>query len=282
MRKTALGVSIVFVVLILAFVPRILRAALHISGPDEAAAAQVQQVDADALAATGEPASELRIPILIYHSVHPSRAGETEIQKKMNVTPELFGEQLAYLRESGYTAISMDMFEVFLRAGTSTVAKPIVITFDDGWQNQYEHAFPLLRHYGMTATFYVYTSPLGKDARFMTWEEVKELAAAGIVIGSHTRTHPYLQQISEERLRAEIFESKAILEAQLGRPIVHFASPFGYSDAHIAALAQEAGYHTARTAYQGTQHTWDERYRLTGYFAPQTMREFEWILQDAP
>jgi peptidoglycan/xylan/chitin deacetylase (PgdA/CDA1 family) len=225
----------------------------------------------------------LRIPILIYHTVSPEHPGETLMQRKFNVPPDIFEAQLRYLQSHGYTTISMDELVNDLKTGTtSPIAKPVVLGFDDGWQDQYTTVLPLLQKYHDTAIFYVYTNPIGKDPRFLTWDKIKALQAAGMTIGSHTLSHPYLSKLTPEQLRREVFDSKAILERELGTPVVHFASPFGYTSDALVALLQEAGYTTGRTTYKGNVHSEDSLLRLSGYFAPQTLHDLEWIVGYAP
>lgn len=226
--------------------------------------------------------SGLRIPILIYHSVRPNVVGDTLLQRKFDVVPGMLEQQLEYLQTHGYTAITLDQLVVDLQTGTTSSLKPVVLTFDDAWQNQYVYAFPLLKKYHDTATFFIYTNPIDKDARFLTWAEIKEMQAAGMTIGSHTLTHPYLTKLTPEQLHKELFDSKKIIEAQLGEPIHHFASPFGYMDSTIQSLLKEAGYTTGRTTFKGSIQSRNNLFGLNGYFAPQTLDDFKWILNFAP
>lgn len=233
------------------------------------------------IVATTTPGS-VRVPILIYHTVHPTHSGETLAQIRYNVTPQVFEKQLMYLQDRGYTTISLDQLVSDIQTGTTTVAKPVVLTFDDGWVDQYTTVLPLLKKYGDSAIFYVYTNPISKDKRFMTWDEVRALHEAGMTIGSHTLSHPYLSKLTPDQLRREVVDSKHVLEERLGIEVKDFASPFGYSNDAVVALLNEAGYATGRTTYKGTTHSENDVLKLTGYFAPQTMHDFEWILAFAP
>lgn len=236
------------------------------------------------LAKTGSvPVASVRVPILVYHSVVPDRRGQTIKQKLFSVTPAQLDEQLTFLERNGYTSISFDELRADILAGTTTpVAKPVVISFDDGWENQYANAFPLLKKHHLTATFFVFTNPVGKDDRFFTWEQLKEMQAAGMHIGSHTLSHPKIETLAPEQLHKEVFESKATLEAHLGRPVTAFASPFGKTTPALEAALEQAGYTTSRTLLPGTQHGVADLYTLQAYDVRRTLFDFKWFLRYEP
>ena len=222
----------------------------------------------------------IRVPILIYHNIRPDYDGETQNVKDFTVTPKQLDEQLEYLARHGYTTISLDQLAAGIKAGTtSPILKPIVLTFDDGWKNEFVYGFPILQKYHMTATFFIFTNPIGKHPHYFTWEEVRELDAAGMTIGAHTLTHPLLSRLSPEQLRKEIVGSKKILEEHLGKPVTHFASPFGYTNDSLVALLKETGFTTGRTTYRGSLHSNDDIYRLTGFLVHRNMKEFIYTLE---
>ncbi len=217
----------------------------------------------------------LKIPIFIYHSVRRHIAGESKIQEAYDITPELFEKQLKYLQDNGYTTITLDDLVHDIEQGTTTpVTKPVILTFDDGWRNQYRNAFPLLKKYHMTATFYVYTNPIGKKKHFLTWDQLKEMDAAGMTITSHTLSHPYLKLLSTDELTHEIVESKKILEAELKKPIRHFASPFGYTNSEVVTILKEAGYLTGRTTRKGVYHAKSDLLKLRGILINDDFSDF--------
>lgn len=213
----------------------------------------------------------VHIPIFIYHSVHPYSETDTEIQKQFEITPELFEQHLAYLRDNRYTVISLDQAVEYMKTGVPAMVKPVVLTFDDGWHNQYTYALPLLKKYHVPALFYIYTNPIGKE-RFLSWDDLKEMVAAGMTIGSHTLSHPYMNRLSSEELRREIVDSKKVIQEHLGVPVANFASPFGYWSPEIKALVAEAGYTTGRTAYRSAYQK--DPLELHGIFVGRTLDDF--------
>lgn len=214
----------------------------------------------------------VRVPILVYHSIAPYRAGMSRLVKEFTVPPETFDEQLHYLQQNGYTVIS---FESLVDATTSPSAplpeKPVVLTFDDGWEDLYRHAFPLLMKYHDTATFFIFTNGIG-DRDFMTWSQLKTMQAAGMDIESHSVSHPFLSAMTDKaKLWKEIEGSREIIASHLGRAPDIFAYPYGtYNDLDIAML-KAAGYRAARAdlgpapaAPVFAADTTDELYKLPG------------------
>jgi len=190
----------------------------------------------------------LRVPILVYHSVAPYRADMSALVRRYTVPPESLDEQLHYLQRSGYTVISFEaLVNAMTDASAALPAKPVVITFDDGWEDQYRDAFPLLMKYNDTATFFVFTNGIGnKD--FMRWDQLANMQAAGMDIESHSVSHPFLSAITDKaELWKEIEGSREIIASHLERVPDIFAYPFGtYKELDIAML-KAAGYRAART-----------------------------------
>ena len=217
----------------------------------------------------------LRLPILVYHIVRPSYPSDSAAVKALAVTPETFRAELSYLKTAGYTVIPFTRLDAYFHDGTPLPPKPIVISFDDGWSDQYAYAFPILREFGYPVTFFVFTNAIGHKG-FLTWNELKEMQAAGMSIESHSESHPYLSHMTAtSTLRAEIAGSKRILEAHLGTPVTEFAYPFGMVDARIIRLVQAAGYASARGDYSSTTQSKSRLYDLGGNNAPPTLQKFE-------
>lgn len=204
------------------------------------------------------------VPILIYHSISPHRHKESRLVKYYDVSPESFEKELIYLRDNGYNVIPLGDLVDSLYGKKSLLPKSVVITIDDGWHSQYKYAFPLLKKYHDTATFFIFTNAPGAKY-YMNWDEIREMDKAGMTIGGHTKSHPYLVEIKDPaRLKDEIIGGKKILEEHLGKTVNLFAYPFGHYTNEIISIVKEAGYKSARSTYKGTHHTTADLYTLKG------------------
>ncbi len=192
-----------------------------------------------------EQARLARVPVIMYHDILPKK------QVFFDVTLKEFEQHLRLLHKHGVIPISLDQLVTHLRTGLPLPAKPILLTFDDGYGGHYEYAYPLLKQYGYPAVFSIYTMNVGKNTgrTHVTWEQLRQMAADPLVtIASHSVTHPLdLRSLSENQLKIEVMVSKRILEAQLGIPIRYFTYPSGKYDARVTNLIREAGYEAALT-----------------------------------
>ncbi len=218
-------------------------------------------------AAVGEkevPMEQVDCPILIFHSVRPYGPKDTKGERRFIATPDTLENELAYLRSSGYESVSFYNLANHFLIGSPLPPKPVVISFDDGWESQYVYALPLLKKYSFTATFFIYTNTPGVK-NYMRWDQIKALSAAGMEIGCHSKSHPYLNRIRKKAaLRREIILPKRILEAHLGKAVTVFAYPFGLYNDRAIAMVKEAGFLCARSTYSGISHSVDQLFTLTG------------------
>lgn len=185
---------------------------------------------------------ELLVPILLYHFV-----GRQTLERngrsvsRFNVTAADFEAQLALLKALGYHPVTVGEIAAALDGKAALPERPVALTFDDGWREQYDVAFPILQRYGMRATFFISTSFVGYP-RFMTWEELAELRDAGMEIASHGRKHINLADADDRDAWREIALSKEVLEEKLGVSVVSFAYPFGGYRKGLPAMLERAGY----------------------------------------
>jgi peptidoglycan/xylan/chitin deacetylase (PgdA/CDA1 family) len=189
------------------------------------------------------------VPVLMYHQIgEPPETGD-----RLAVAPAEFARQLAYLHDAGFATITAGEFSAVLAgdAPGELPARPVVLTFDDGFEDFHGRAMPLLDKYGFTATVFVTSgwiqdagahSAPGRPGRMLTWSQLAEAAKAGMEIGAHSLGHPQLDQIPGQQLRAELQESKARLEDGLGFAVPGMAYPFGYYNARVAEVTREVGY----------------------------------------
>lgn len=188
-------------------------------------------------------------PILMYHHVAPKTNNSPYY-----VSPEIFEEQMAWLDANGYNVISLDKFYNGLFGNELLPNRPVVLTFDDGAKDHYLNAFPVMKKYGFTGTFYVITNDVGGGG-FMDWDMLKEMVRDGMDIQSHTVHHPNLAAAGEEELILELTKSKRVLEEKLGNTVKHLAYPGGaYSDLTIKVL-KDLGYLTATTVRHSQYHS---------------------------
>lgn len=219
--------------------------------------------------------TETRVTILVYHIVRPSYASDSAAVRALALTPETFDAELKHLQESGYHIVTFADLEASLASSTPLLPKSVVLAFDDGWSDQYTYAFPILKKYHDTATFFVFTNAIGnKD--FLTWAQLQDMLSAGMRVGDHSRSHPYLTKIHSERtLWSEIEGSKKLLEQKLGVAIDQFAYPFGLHNPQILALVKEAGFKSARgDSARGDVIDSDQLYALPALNAPTTLAAF--------
>jgi len=191
------------------------------------------------------------VPILSYHSVG-------EVASEYVVPLSAFEEQLDWLAAQRFRTVSLhDLAES--RAGRATLPpRAIVLTFDDGKSDALDVVVPSLRKRGMRATFFIITGQVGEPG-FLTWEGVRALGAAGMEIGSHTRTHPRLPDLLDEAVEEELKSSKSILEAEIGKTVEALAYPYNSLRSRTIALAAAAGY---RIAVAGPAHGSSDVLRL--------------------
>lgn len=225
--------------------------------------------------ASSSAAHEIRLPILVYHVVRPSSPNDSAAVRAIAVTPEIFDAEMNHLKSAGYHVVRFDDLEAYFTSDTPLPPKPIILSFDDGWGSQFIYAFPILEKYRYPATFFIFTNSIDHHG-FFTLDNLRALQAAGMTIGDHSRSHPYLADItSTSTLWDEIAGSKQVLEQKLGIPINEFAYPFGQYNATIVSLVKEAGYKSARgDAYSGTQSA-GRLFTLSALNAPITLSAFE-------
>ncbi len=188
---------------------------------------------------------EVLIPILMYHFVgRETLERDGRSVSRFNVTAADLEAQLLLLHQLGYHPVTVGEIAAALDGQMTLPDRPVALTFDDGWREQYDVAFPILQRYGMRATFFIITAYIGYP-RFMTWEELAELRDAGMEIASHGRKHVNLADADDREAWREIAGSREVLEEKLGVSAVSFAYPYNAYRKGLPALLERAGYRVA-------------------------------------
>lgn len=207
--------------------------------------------------------SAIRVPIVLYHHIRPITPAMNPLARGLSVTPEVFDAQLSYFEKNGFTTITLDQFYSALQKKTTLPKKPIILSFDDGYRDNFTNAYPLLAKHHFMGSFFIFTQAMGAPD-YVTWDQVKEMQRSGVFeIGSHTLSHADLPHISESKVHAEIFESKKIIEEHLGIPVPFFCYPYGHYTKHIVDEVKKAGYLGALTTHYGTVHTVSSLFEVT-------------------
>lgn len=189
--------------------------------------------------------SRYAVPVLMYHSI--DNASHEPLN---NVTPQTFSRQMAVLRQQGCNVISIKEFAEGMQAGRRFAPKTVVITFDDGYDDNYTSAFPVLRAYGFPAALFL--APDHMETRgYLTWDQIRQMAAGGITIGSHVMGETYLPSLQGEKLVWALEESKRQIEQKLALPVEYLSYPVGGFTQEAQTAARKAGYRAAFTTNRG-------------------------------
>ncbi len=218
------------------------------------------------------------VPILNYHKIDT-------LYHALSIPPQEFEEQMAYLYQNGFTTITPEDLMAYLNHGKALPEKPILITFDDGYLDNYTNAYPIMKKYGFTATIFLVTNLVGHDERFMTWDQVREMQQDGFVFGSHTVSHTPLTKLTREQAMEELVNSRKEIEHQLGTKARYFAYPTGAYNLQVEEMVKQAGYKAAFTIRYGQAGTDSNPYaleRIPIFRGQQTFRSFFVRLNAAP
>ena len=202
-----------------------------------------------------------RIIILMYHIIDTPKSAQ---EAKYCCEPSEFNKQMQYLAASDYPLLNLNDIASILSGNKELLEDSVAVTFDDGFDDFYHNALPILSRYKIPATLFMVSNRIDQyndwmvnkgspKRKLLSIEQLNELLKAGVVIGSHTRSHPKLSEISKntEQLYQEIRESKIELENILGIPINHFAYPYGLYNDDVVESVKQSGYLTACSTRSG-------------------------------
>lgn len=194
------------------------------------------------------------IPVLMYHSI------STKYDRSICVSPQEFEQQMKWLYENGYSTVNLEDFSRALAGEAVLPERPIMISFDDGYSDNYAVAWPVMDQYDFRATFFVVSDKV--NSYNIDWDQLKDLQSKGNSIGSHTLDHKNLSRLDSTAQENELRKSKSDLESKLGINISAFCFPYGMYNKTTLSLLPKLGYTMSFTTNEGRVHYGDNTYEL--------------------
>jgi len=237
-------------------VPRLRHLA---TGPTPAARLVGKRTSALSLTATGPMTF---VPILYYHYIRTNPNPRDRVGFGLSTPPAAFRVQMQYLADHGFHVIPLHEAVVAIQRHSALPSRPIVLTFDDGYADFFTAAIPILQSHGFTATSFVVSGRMGWGG-YMTPSQIVAADSMGFTIGAHTVDHVALAAQPPVRASWEIKQSKLMLEALLGHPVLDFAYPYGSFNVYDMAQAKSDGFETAVSTMSGTWHAAGQLFELS-------------------
>ena len=195
-------------------------------------------------------AADVHVPVLMYHYVDAEPPPAGPYADGLTVRTPDFIQEMDYIADHGYHTVTLADTYLAMAGLKALPEKPVALTFDDGGLDNYEVAFPILVKHQLRATFFVITKTVGAPGQ-MTWQQLQEMADAGMSIQSHTVSHPDLPSASDSRLRSELVDSRQAIQQALDRPVYALAYPAGSYSQRVIQAAKAAGYVMAVATSKG-------------------------------
>lgn len=224
-----------------------------------------------------DPTGYQLVPILVYHNLAPEAKG------RMVLATAAFEAQMRYLKAEGYRVVSLREFVEFTRLGRQLPRRSVVLTFDDGYRAFKQHAYPVLKQLGFTATLFVYTDYVGAGRNALSWPELRELQAEGFDVEAHSKTHSDLRREPKEsdaqfarRMQAELEHPLGLFQRHLDKTTRILAYPYGGTDEEVARKAVEYGYLAAFTVRRegNASFVYPLRAHRSQVYSEMTLEEF--------
>ncbi len=235
-----------------------------------------------------DTSSSPSIPVLCYHQL------DAASRSPYAISPEKLRSQLDLLKKRGYTPIPLSRLVDLLRGKPVTMPKrPVVITVDDGHHSLYTVGYPVIfKEYGFSFTAFIYTDIVGHTKSAVSWPEVEEMAAAGVDIQGHTKSHPPLtrrnlgeaEESYRARIQQELAESKQVIEAHIHQPVTCLAYPYGLFDEEVERSVKATGYVAALTCNSGNNSPATNPYHIDRRMVGRrlSLERFESLLEILP
>lgn len=203
----------------------------------------------------------LKVPVLMYHYISVPPEDADIYRTDLSVTPENFRAQMDFLARNGFTTIDFYDLSLAITGKILLPEKPVILTMDDGYRDNYDNAFPILQEFGHKATFFIVSEfiDFGYE-NYLTWEMVAEMAAAGMRFESHSRTHADLREQPRDYLIWQILGSQETIAHHIGYTPRYFSYPAGWYDEDTINILQDLNFWGAVTTAGGKWHGYDNRY----------------------
>lgn len=203
------------------------------------------------------------VPILMYHYLSTPPAAADIYRRDLSVPPELFAAHLDRMQAEGYSTISLYALVAYIQQGEPLPEKPVIITFDDGYRDNYENAFPLLRERQMTATFFLVIDFIDRERpEYLTWDMVREMYTGGMSIEVHGVDHTTLRGRSQADLEFQALRSYETIRDRIGVRPRFLSYPAGEYDDATIAIFRSANYWAGVTTIQGATHSSENLFEL--------------------
>jgi len=201
--------------------------------------------------------------VLMYHHVGPLPDNADDTRRGLTVSAENFESQLKYLKDNNYIISTLkELYEMISRG--EDVSRVIVLTFDDGYSDNFDYAWDTMQKYDVKGTFFIISGKIGQN-EYMSEQQIKNLSSFGNEIGSHTVNHPSMENLSPDQARSELSDSKNALEELSGQSIISFCYPAGKYTDETKLIADEVGYKIAVTTQKGKPFSTNEPFEIPRY-----------------
>lgn len=201
------------------------------------------------------------VPIIMYHSV----SLVSDPDKKLEISVGAFERQMRFLKKHHYNVLTLENLANLIGQKKKIPPRAIAVTFDDGYKDNYTHAFPILKKYKIPATIFIIINEVGRpQGDRLSWEDILDMQSSGIItFGGHTLDHePLVDLKSDQDLKRQIFDSKRVLEEKLGREVTLFCYPHGIFNVKIRQLVIDSGYRVAVATNPGRDYPDDDIFAL--------------------
>lgn len=227
---------------------------------------------------------KVRLPILMYHHVGIAPAGSDQLRRDLTVSPDDFELQVSWLKGQGFNSVSLAQVLAYFERGTPLPENPVVLTFDDGYEDAFSNAVPILKRHGFSGSFAVITQFAGLESgtnRYASWDQIRSARRAGMEIISHTQDHfdGTDPKYTDRFIKTNLAESQNDIRANLkADPLPIIVYPYGHFDGRYIKLAKEAGFQFALTTEAGASVRSDElmevpRIRVHGRQSLETFKQ---------